>query len=303
MLETRAKLIIKYNEQSKDPSIRMMVELLKTGIRLNDMAGLDACISTYNEYVRELWKKEMTNPKEYKEGESFKFAVHNLTKDDFYDEFATELVSGLLITNKIMGQCGKSNVGFILAPHNMEAAMPYDLYTNNDYYKKSFYYEDYKNRDYSKAFPKPAIMLPSEVLENEMVTKTIVENGEILNYDKKSVFPEMVFTSWLPTAIYTVTNGEKEINPDYRRAQKLNEVYWFDFVDIDKSIYRMKNNLEPLTNEEQLKLALNLFEVTNTSKEKLYDLYKDIYELFLTLKRNSEYTSDRFINEFQKIKK
>ena len=83
----------------------------------------------------------------------------------------------------------------------------------------------------------------------------------------------------------------------------MNKIYMFNYLDIDKSVYRMQNGLEPLTKQEQIDLANNLLEYTQTSVENIEELYLKIYKLFLKLKERGLYSTDRFVREFQKIKK
>ena len=302
MFET-AKLIIEYNKNSEDVGIRTIINGLKLGIELQNKHIVKKFVNQYNEYLDKIWKDEVTDPKSYNSGEPFKFIVHNLTKDDFYDEYKTELVSASLITNKSMCVCGKNKIGFVLAPYNIKAAVPYDLFTINDYFEPSFHLEDYNNREYNEAFSTASTILTPNVIEREIIKQTVDKNGELLNNDKAKIFSEIVIDGWCPTAIYTITNGEKEISRDYRRAQNLNKRYMFNYLDIDKSIYRIQNNLEPLTNGEQIELMENLFELTGTSIEQLEQLRERVIRLFLDLKEKNIYSSDLFIKEFQKIKK
>ena len=298
----KSKLVIEYNKNSKDLTIQSLIRELKHYLEINDVENIKRVMELYNTYVLEIWLKEMTKPEDYKQGEDFKFLVHNLTKDDFYEEFATDLVSGSLITNQCMGLCGESTVGFTLVPSNIKAAVPYDLYTSNGYYPKCFSYEDYLNRDYSKAFRFSAIILPPDAIVESVLQETIKLNGEMLNNDRSKVFSEIASEGFFPNAIYVVTSGEKEINPDYVRALNLNKKYMFTFLDIDKSLYRIKNGLEPLTDMEQIRLVMNLFSYTNTSVENYEKLRLSIYKLFLSLKEKEIYTPELFVHEFQKIK-
>ena len=302
MFET-AEVIVKYNQGSKDSYIQTLVNGLTLGIQENNPHIVKKFLDQYNEYMDKIWKSEMTNPKEYEEGKPFKFIVHNLTKDDFYDEFRTELVSSSLITDKALCVCGKHKIGFTLAPYNIKAAVPYDLFTINDYFQPSFHYKDYENRPYHEAFSCPGAVLSPEIVETDIIKQTVEKNGEILNSYASKVFSEVIIDGWCPTAIYTITNGEKEISPDYRRAQDMNKIYMFNYLDIDKSVYRMQNGLEPLTKQEQIDLANNLLEYTQTSVENIEELYLKIYKLFLKLKERGLYSTDRFVREFQKIKK
>lgn len=302
MIET-AQTIIKYNVNNSDTVIQTIIQGLIVGLQENQENILEKFINRYNDYVGKLWEREMTNPKDFVDGRPFKFVVHNLTKDDFYDEFKTELVSSSLITDKEMCVCGRHQLGFILVPSNIKAAVPYDLFTINDYFEPSFSYKDYEHRNYREAFNYPSAILPPSVVEDEVINKSVAENGEILNNDNAKVFSEIIIDGWAPNAIYTITNGEKEINPNYQRAKKLNEKYMFDFIDIDKSLYRIQNGLEPLTPTEQIDLARNIFAYTKSSINNFEELYPRIYKLFLMLKRRGEYSTDRFAYEFQKIKK
>lgn len=302
MFET-AQVIVKYNLNTKDTTIQTIVQGLIVGLQEKNRKIVKKFLERYNTYVSKVWQREITNPTAYQVGNPFKFVVHNLTKDDFYDEFKTELVSASLITDKTMGICGRNSLGFTLVPYNIKAAVPYDLFTINDYFQPSFYREDYENRDYDKAFNVNGALLMPEVVEDELISKTVEVNGEILNNDNGKVFSEVIIDGWAPNAIYTITNGEKEINPSYQRAQNLNKRYMFDFIDIDKSLYRIKNGLEPLTKTEQMDLARNLYAYTNTRIEDFETMYPKIYKLFLLLKRNGTYTPDTFVHEFQKIKK
>lgn len=300
MLE-KAKLIIDYND-CDDQLINILINKIKECISKNNIDDLNELIEMYNIYVKQLWENQMTLPINYHEGKKFKFLVHNLTKDDFYDEFATEIVSASLITDKELCVCGRAKIGFILSPCNIVAAVPFDLFTKNDYFKPSFNLEDYNLRNYDELFNVENIILPPNRIEKMILEKSTNANGEMLNYEKSKIFSEIVIDGWYPTAIYTITNGEKELNSDYVRALNLNKYYMFDFIDIDKSVYRTKNGLEPLTINEQKELCLNILKLTNNSIELLENNYENIYKLFLEIKK-SEYSSDRMLRESVKILK
>lgn len=229
----------------------------------------------------------MTDIKNYKSGEPFKFIVHNLTKDDFDDEFITSVISASLITDKTMGvynYWNNSRVGFILFPDHIIAASEKDCYTNNE------------NKD--NLFKQQVSIKTPKFIENYCIKTCKKINGEILSDEKEAIYSEIVMSGFYPIAIYAITNGEKEISNNYRRATQLNKKYLFNFIDIDKSIYRKKYNLEPITIKEQKELCKDLLMLLNInySEELINKYYKIIYEEFMNLKISNKYDSNKLLD-------
>lgn len=279
-----AKNIIKSLKDEKN--MVLVRDNLISAIDRKDMNSLEIFRNIYNQYALCTWEKEMTRITDFKQGNPFKFIVHNLTKDDFDDEFITPIVSASLITDKTMGvysYYNTSRMGFILYPAQIIAADEKDCYTNNEDVNNPFQIT-------------PSIKLPNEI-EKQCIEICTKINGEILSDENKIIYSEIVLSGFYPIAIYAITNGEKEIGYNYRRTINLNKKYDFPFIDIDKSIYRENNNLEPITIKEQKELCRDILYLLDINDNKLIDkYYYDIYKEFINLKKKQIYNSDTFLD-------
>lgn len=261
-----------------------------------------------NNISAKLYTQQLTDPKSFMNGNPFMFVVHNLTShtdikvtDEFYRK---NFLSGSLITDKEMGLYGRNKVGFIYpVENNLLAADSKDIQSYN------------KDNDHSLEFigqyDTPMIKPPLHV-EQECMQKTISETGEILNYGENSnVYNEVVLDirNKKPSGIFCITNGEKGLNSNYIAAVKLAEEFQLPLIDIDMSIYRSMNGLEPLTVSEQKKMTENILYLYD--KDTYYDLgfrknvaeayYQQIYSNFITLKSNNQYSEETMLRVIDNI--
>ena len=249
-----------------------------------------------------LYKQQLTEPQDYVSGEPFMFVVHNLTgrtdiksTDEFYRE---SFLSTSLITDKEMGLYGGKKVGFIYpVDNNLLVADSKDV--------QSYNRENNTSLEYIGQYDKPTTKPPVQI-EKECMQQTLSETGEILNYGADSnVYSELVLDirGKKPTGIFCITNGEKELNSNYVTALRLSVEFNLPLIDIDMSIYRSKNGLEPLTESAKKQMTINMLYFFN--KDLYYDLgkrqkiaeiyYEQIFSAFWNLKNSNQYSKDKMI--------
>jgi hypothetical protein len=268
-------------------------------------------ISDYlNNISVKLFYQHQTDPKNFINGESFMFTVHNLTSytnieatDEFYRK---NFISTSLITDKEMGLYGPNKVGFIYpVDSNVVASESKDVYSYNT--------NDDASQIFIGKYDKPTIKPPTQV-EHECMKKTIEQTGEILNYSKDSnVYSEVVLDirDKKPSGIFCVTNGEKELNPNYAEAMRLSAEFNLPLVDIDMSVYRNKNGLPPITKNDKIQLTTNMLymyykgigqNVDYANRLALAQSHSEqISQSLMTLKNNGQYSIETMTNVLSNI--
>jgi hypothetical protein len=296
-------------EKSTIESYKKKLELIASS---NDFKPEDVeNISQYfNNISLKLFEQHQTDPKNFVNGESFVFTVHNLTSytdlkinDEFYRK---NFISTSLITDKEMGLYGSNKVGFIYpVDGNIVAADSKDVYSYNT--------KDNDSQIFIGKFDKPTIKPPIQI-EQECMKKTIEKTGEILNYSKNSnVYSEVVLDikNMKPTGVFCVTNGEKELNPNYVEAMRLSKEFNLPLVDIDMSIYRVKNGLAPITEDNKIQLATDMLymyykgldqNVDYGDRLKIAQIHSEkISEMLMTLKSDGQYSIEAMTNVLNNI--
>lgn len=265
-----------------------------------DIGVIQECVNKYNEYALQIWNEYLTNVEEGKEND-FKYLIHNCSKGEIKEDFRTKALSSSLITNKTMGVFGsKSKYGLILKPKHIISADYQDSYTYN------------KREEGQELFNiKPPIRLPQEI-EEICIKQTIEANGEMLNYDTANIYSEIVVDDYEVVGIYYISNGEKELSPNYDRAKRMAEARGLDLKELDISRCRQDNGLELMTEESQKEFCRTVLYKYCCQDEKLkkeyFDggnsfvemNYKGFYDKYVKLKENPEYTSEDILKEFKK---
>ena len=265
-----------------------------------DIGVIQECVNKYNEYALQIWNEYLTNVEEGKEND-FKYLIHNCSKGEIKEDFRTKALSSSLITNKTMGVFGsKSKYGLILKPKHIISADYQDSYTYNE------------REEGQELFNiKPPIRLPQEI-EEICIKQTIEANGERLNYDTANIYSEIVVDDYEVVGIYYISNGEKELSPNYDRAKRMAEARGLDLKELDISRCRQDNGLELMTEESQKEFCRTVLYKYCCQDEKLkkeyFDggnsfvemNYKGFYDKYVKLKENPEYTSEDILKEFKK---
>lgn len=264
-----------------------------------------------------VWVSSITNPEDFKLGESFKFIVHNISKTEMVDttEFITRntRVSASLITDKEMGLFGIHKYGMIYPSTSKIITTGYDDL------------QSYETSDGNEIFnSRNSTLITPQQIESYCVQKSLKENGKILNNDNVNIYNEVLLDSTnglKPVGIYCITFGEKELSYDYVSAKELAKKTGLPLIDIDTSLYRTKNNMGSyLTDEESLSVkeqyefaerflkqyyknkGLDLSTSQNFVEYDL-ELYKDtIVDIFLTQKKNNDINPNELFTLFEQHK-
>lgn len=300
-IDATGRLGVQLDENASNDLLNIKSELEKAlQSEKTDIGVIQECVNKYNEYALQIWNDYLTNVEDGKEND-FKYLIHNCSKGEIKEDFRTKALSSSLITNKTMGVFGsKSKYGLILKPKHIISADYKDSYTYNE------------REEGQELFNiKPPIRLPQEI-EEICIEQTIEENGEMLNYDTANIYSEIVVDDYEVVGIYYISNGEKELSPDYERAKRMAEARGLDLKELDISRCRQDNGLEPMTEESQKEFCRTVLYKYCCQDEKLKKEYSDggnsfvemnykgFYDKYVKLRENPEYTSEDILKEFKK---
>ena len=280
--------------------IRKQLERLTTN-ETTKIEDIKSIIEQYNEHAISIWNNYLTNVNEGSKN-NFRYLIHNMSKGKVRGDFRTKYMSTSLITNRSMGVFGgKSKYGLIIKPKHIVSADYKDTYTNN-----------YKEDDDKLFNIKPPIKLPHEI-EDICVKQTIEANGEMLNYDNESIYSEVVVDEYDIEGLYYISNGEKELSPNYETAKKMADERGVELKELDISQCREDNGLELMTEKMQIDFCRNILQkycIGSPELEKNYqengtifinNHYKEFYERYTHLRENGEYTADDILKEFKGV--
>ena len=300
-IDATGRLGVQLDENASNDLLNIKSELEKAlQSEKTDIGVIQECVNKYNEHALEIWNDYLTNVEDGKEND-FRYLIHNCSKGEIKEDFRTKALSSSLITNKTMGVFGsKSKYGLILKPKHIISADYQDSYTYNE------------REEGQELFNiKPPIRLPQEI-EEICIKQTIEANGEMLNYDTANIYPEIVVDDYEVVGIYYISNGEKELTPNYDRAKRMAEARGLDLKELDISRCRQDNGLELMTEESQKEFCRTVLYKYCCQDEKLkkeyFDggnsfvemNYKGFYDKYVKLKENPEYTSEDILKEFKK---
>lgn len=299
-IDATERLGVQLDTDASNDLSRIKNELEKTLQNEKTNVGfIQESVDTYNEHALQIWNEYLTNVEDGKENQ-FKYLIHNCSKGEIKEDFRTRVLSSSLITDKAMGVFGgKSRYGLIIKPKHIISADYQDTYTFNE------------RKEGQELFNiKPPIRLPQEI-EEICINQTIEANGEMLNYDKANIYSEIAVDEYEVVGIYYISNGEKELSPDYDRAKRMADARGLDLKELDISKCRQDNGLELMTEESQKefcrtilykyccadeKLKKEFFESGNSFVEMNY---KGFYEKYVNLRENSKYTADDILKSLK----
>ena len=240
-------------------------------------------------------KSEITKPNQFYPKQEFRFIVHvptEGTNNDNDENFA--ITSTSLITDRSMGlyDNGYGKFGYIL-DFDMEnfivsstADLYSSLYPQEEYDNEDYYLQFYKNDMYvietdEELFQmsETCIAIP-HYMEQVNINTTIEVNGEPLNYDEEEIYNEIVMLNndkLKKVGIFVRTIGDKNFNNDYLRANQLAEKTGLPLIEIDKSLYREKAGLKPLTPAEIKTVVNNVGRKIKKSPD-LYAIFQKKYK-------------------------
>lgn len=221
-------------------------------------------------------KYGMTKTSRFNPELEFTFVVHVPTEgtNNGSDE-NFKVTSASLITDKSMGlyDGGFGKFGYILDfdLENFIVSSPVDLYSSlypqEEFDKEDYYLQFYKSDMYvvetdeeSFTMCETCIAIPF-VMEQANIYTTTKVNGEQLNYDKEEIYNEIVLLNndkLRKVGIFVRTVGDKNFNKDYLKALQLAQKTGLPLIEIDKSLYRQRIGLKPLTPAETKEVVNNV---------------------------------------------
>lgn len=264
--------------------------------------------------VDKVWENSITNGTDFKQGEPFKFIVHNISSDEMNGKRLGNYgrdsrLSCSLITDQEMCLFGAYKYGFVL-PY--ESNIVTSGYKDLDSYESNYGEKLCLNKENST-------LITPDLLESYTAELSMQNNGQKLVHKKGFNHNEILLDTSKgvnPNAVYCVTFGENELNRDYRQAKLLAQQYGLPLIEIDISLYRTKGNqgtyltdVEPMTNSEQKKFAEDFLiqyceskgieeQSLKTMVNSYLSLYQDnIIDIFLRAKRSGKEINKRELFE------
>lgn len=239
-------------------------------------------------------KSEITKPNQFYQKQGFTFIVHvptEGTNNDSDEKFT--ITSASLITDRSMGlyDDGYGKFGYILDfdIENFIVSSTADLYSSlypqEEYNNEDYYLQFYKNDMYvietdEELFQMSETCIAIPQYMEQVNTNTTVEvNGEPLNYDEEEIYNEIVLLNndkLQKVGIFVRTVGDKNFNSDYLKAKQLADKTGLPLIEIDKSLYRQKIGLKPLTHAETKTVVNNVSRRIKKNPE-LYALFQKKY--------------------------
>lgn len=248
-----------------------------------------------------VYKHDLTDPSNFYSGEKFCFVVHCPTLGAVNDinvvtNEQVNVTSASLITDKAMGLFSErlGNYGYIFDfdLNNFIVSSTADTYSisfsQDEYDKEDYFMQFYKSEDYVVQidddlfqFSETMVAIP-HYMEQVNVNTTIEVNGELLNYDEREIYNEIVLLNddkLRKIGVFVRTLGDKNFSTDYLVAKELAEKSGLPLVEIDKSLYRERNGLEPLTKMETKKVIRSVARKINSNPELYVTFQRKLKEL------------------------
>lgn len=243
-------------------------------------------------------KKEITMPHQFYPQQGFTFIVHvptEGTNNDIDENF--KVTSASLITDRSMGlyDDGYGKFGYILDfdLENFIVSSTADLYSSlypqDEYDNEDYYLQFYKNDMYVIEtdddlfqMSETCVAIP-HYMEQVNANTTVESNGELLNYDEVEIYNEIVLLNndkLKKVGVFVRTVGDKNFNADYIKAMNLAQKTNLPLIEIDKSLYRQKAGLKPLTPAETKSVVNNVARRIKKNPE-LYTIFQEKYKELL----------------------
>ena len=266
-----------------------------------DVKEIQDRVDKYNAHAMDIWNDYLTSVDDTKSSE-YRWVVHNLTKGELQGDFRDKYMSTSIITNNAMGLYGRANYGLIIKPKHIVSASYKDSYTLNTR-------EDEENLFNIR---RPPLMLPQEI-EEICMQQTIEANGELLNYEKAPIYPEIVVDDYEIEGMYYISNGEHELARNYDRARKMAEERGLPLIERDISQYRTEHGLEPMTEIAKRSLCGDILQRCCDGDKELQEAYskyyhdfvdthfQEFYEQYMKLKEQGDYSKDDILQVFAEI--
>lgn len=221
--------------------------------------------------ILEDWHQHITNPNKYIAGEPFKFLCHSTNSTDFEGDFYSRFVSTSLLTETFTTTY-HSGFGFIMDDANIVMASGHDMFVNNTA----------KNID---------DILPTTIPTIDSFGKVLTELKKTSDafIDKKidgSIYSEIVIDGFKPKAIFCLSDGSKELNPNYRSGKILSEKFGLPLVDIDLTLYKKGKELDQIKKQLIINIKQLIYRIAEEQDDEYYNQFNYFWDEFLKLKTN-----------------
>lgn len=198
--------------------MKYRIKLLSAGA---DIKKLQEIVQECEKIILEDWRKKLTAPNKYQEGEEYAFICHAGSPKP------SGLVSASLLTNKIFTTYRDSHALFILDHSSMFNTEPSDCFIDN-------------------YCPDPILAKSNHLFS--ILTKDTLEEETLKSQESfgKKNYNEIDLFEFKPIGILIILEDEHDIF-NYRLGEKMQKKYQhLPLVYINKSIYKPKNILKEL---------------------------------------------------------
>lgn len=251
-------------------------------IQNKDVKKMNDMLNYVQQAILTEWEKYFASMDSMND-DNFAFIGHSTSSSQFDKNFYSKYVSTSLF-NQDLTDTYRSGYGFIFAPKNIVGAKSQDMYVKNyaDDEDMMLNYSVIKKIDHPQRLIDECLKLKQE------------------NETDQKVYNEVIIDGFEPIGIFCFTDGTKNLNWNYRYAQKLQEsfphlkIHSFDIMKRKKGVKLDKMKLS-LLNNLQKQFTNHTFDI-NEDMLPRYDYFFEEYE---KLKQKGEYTEEEIGVIFQ----
>lgn len=244
-----------------------------------DIKKMKDMINYVQQAILKEWERYFSNI-DSMNNDNFTFIGHSTNSTTFDENFYSKYVSTSLF-NQDLTDTYRSGYGFIFAPKKIVGAKSSDMYVNNYVQDEDIMlnYSLIKKIDHPQRLIDECLKLKQENIKNN---------------NNQKVYNEVIIDGFEPIGIFCFTDGSKNLNWNYKYAQKLQEsfphlkIHSFDIMkrktgsELDTMKLILLNNL-------QRKCANNTSFEINKDMLPRYDYFFEEYE---KLKQKEDYSEE-----------
>ena len=275
-------------------------EMYTEALKKQDIPAMKQILNTIQQLILKHWKDTVVFPEDFRQGDKFKMICHSTTASEYKGKFHTRYVSTSLLTESVNSTFG-NNYGFVFAPENIVGAKSSDMGVYNSAKEEELLFTT------STSLNK--IDSPERLVEECL--ELIKLNAQ--NNDPRNVYNEVVLDGFNPIAIFCLTDGSKELNPDYMSALKVQKQFpGLKIIDIDMTYYKKGQELLELKRQlivnilKKISKSNPLFQKLPPKEQKkrlvvsdyLVERYSDFFKEFMTMKENGTYSVEKLLEVY-----
>lgn len=267
----------------------------KKALKTNDSKLIKKVIDKMQNLILQEWQNYTTNIDNFINGNNFALICHSTTTTNFKGPFNSNYISCSLY-NQDIHQPYNKRFGFILAPENIVGANSHDMFIKN---------KATTNEELQSFTLIPTINHPKRILEECIKLKRKNEEQNLTF----NVYNEIVIKGFNPIAIFSLTNGAKEFDPNYINARNLQRNFPnLKIIDIDILAYDKDNDLlkEQVSLIRNLELELskadkniNSKDITRSIRMSNIHQYELFFKEFAELKKDPHYSTNDILTIFK----